>query len=61
MTQDKLMELLRRAYLEGFSRTGEGYNAEYPFYDRELHPTDDAEWVARRDQTLKQIIGGDYD
>lgn len=58
MSEDNIMQLLQRAYLAGFDCTREGYNAEYPFYDKERRPTDDAKWVARRDQILAQLAGG---
>ena len=53
----ELRTLLRQAYLAGFNATGEGYNAEYPFDQKDLDPEDDTDWCKDRDNTIKSIMG----
>lgn len=52
-----LRTLLRQVYLAGFNATGEGYNAEYPFEQKDLDPEDDTDWCEKRDNTIKSIMG----
>ena len=49
-------QLLEKAYLTGFNATGEGYNGEYPYGDRNLNPEEDTEWLERRDEKLKELL-----
>ena len=53
---DKLKQLLEKAYLAGFSASGEGYNGEYPFRDKGLWPDDNADWCQERDEKLKELL-----
>ena len=52
----KTIELLRAAYLAGFNRTGEGWNAEWPFGHEKRNPEDDANWRERRDEDIMALI-----
>ena len=49
-------QLLEKAYLAGFNATGEGYNGEYPYGDRNLNPEEDTEWLERRDEKLRELL-----
>lgn len=53
---DKLKQLLEKAYLAGFNATGEGYNGEYPFRDKDQWPDDNADWCQKRDEELKELL-----
>jgi len=44
----EVLELMQLAYLEGFMRSGEGFNGEYPFKDTQRNPEDFEEWVHDR-------------
>lgn len=46
---------LEAAYLAGFGVTGEGYNAEYPFYHY-LNALDDPAWVKERDAYVAEAL-----
>jgi hypothetical protein len=50
-----LYSIYERAYLAGFSASGEGYNAEYPFADKGTSPVLDKDWVKARDAAILQI------
>ena len=49
-------QLLEKAYLAGFNATGEGYNGEYPFRDKDQWPDDNADWCQERDENLKELL-----
>ena len=44
---------VERAYLDGFMASGEGYNGEYPYGDRNQKPEDDPYWITQRDKTIR--------
>jgi hypothetical protein len=48
-------ELLEAAYLAGFNASGEGYNGEFPFDDRDQKPQHDPAWCKDRDNALTAI------
>lgn len=54
---ETLRQKLERAYEMGFLESGQGYNGEWPFQDKGLDPRKDADWVARRDQSLTRVFG----
>ncbi len=47
---------MRESYLQGFNASGEGYNGEYPFQDKNREPEADADWCANRDQAINKIL-----
>lgn len=49
-------QLLEKAYLAGFNASGEGYNGEYPFRDKDQWPDDSADWCQKRDEELKELL-----
>jgi hypothetical protein len=49
-------EMLELAYFDGFMASGEGYNAEFPFWQKGTDPEDDAHWLSRRDLFVKTIM-----
>jgi hypothetical protein len=55
MNKEKLIELIEKAYRLGFSASGEGYNAEYPFSDKGVKLEEDPEWVNGRKIDLEEI------
>jgi len=48
-------ELLEAAYLAGFNASGEGYNGEFPFDDRDQKPQHDFAWCKDRDNAITAI------
>jgi hypothetical protein len=48
-------ELLEAAYLAGFNASGEGYNGEFPFDDRDQKPQHDPAWCKDRDNAIAAI------
>ena len=48
-------ELLEAAYLAGFNASGEGYNGEFPFDDRDQKPQHDPAWCKDRDNAITAI------
>ena len=46
---------LEAAYLAGFQASGEGYNGEYPFGDRNRNPEHDPVWCKDRDNKITAI------
>lgn len=60
----EFLEALRSAYFAGFAASGEGYNIEHPFLfesPRYLSPSSrdpraDADWCAKRDKALTDIM-----
>lgn len=55
-SSNDLKNLLQQAYLAGFNASGEGYNGEYPFRDKDQRPDDDADWCQKRDEELKELL-----
>ena len=51
-----IQEMLRAAYLAGFSASSEGYNAEWPFEDNGENPADDPHWCTTRDLALSDMM-----
>lgn len=51
-----LTEALQQAFLAGFSISGEGYNAEYPFQDSAAPVEQDLSWIQQRDYCVQKII-----
>ena len=49
-------EMLELAYWCGFMASGEGYNGEFPFYQKGTNPEDDENWCARCDLSVKTIM-----
>lgn len=47
---------LEAAYLAGFSASGEGYNGEYPFGDKNQNPEHDSVWCKDRDNALQEAL-----
>ena len=47
---------LNAAYLAGFNASGEGYNGEYPFGDKNQNPEADAVWVRDRDNAIEEAL-----
>ena len=54
--RDKLEQMLESAYWAGFNESGEGYNAEYPFGDRNQNPIEDNVWKKYRDIYIKEAL-----
>lgn len=52
---EAISDLLKEAYLLGFSASAEGYNSEYPFNDDEADILTDDNWLKRRDRILSAI------
>ena len=48
-------ELLEAAYLAGFNASGEGYNGEFPFDDRDQKPQHDPAWCKDKDNAITAI------
>ena len=46
------VEGMRAGYGYGFSASGQGYNAEYPFQDQNSEPENDKRWAHDRDVML---------
>lgn len=59
LTEIALLDLLREAYRLGFSASGEGYNAEYPFQDYGDAPEENEEWIGEREEKLIPLIHAD--
>jgi len=55
MKDEALKLALNAAYLAGFSASGEGYNGEYPFGDRNQNPEHNPAWCKYRDNQLIAI------
>jgi hypothetical protein len=56
MIKDETLKLaLQKAYLAGFNASGEGYNGEYPFGDKNQDPEYDTVWCKDRDNKLAAI------
>lgn len=53
-----LEDVFKAGYLAGFLNTGEGYNGEYPFGDKNLRPEDDAHWVSAQQYAYNQYSKG---
>jgi hypothetical protein len=56
MTKESLKLALESAYLAGFNASGEGYNGEYPFGDKNQNPEQDAVWIKDRDNALRERL-----
>ena len=54
--EDTLRLALEVAYLAGFNASGEGYNGEYPFGDKNQNPEHDAVWCKDRDNVLEEAL-----
>jgi hypothetical protein len=50
------IEALKAAYLAGFNASGDGYNGEYPFSDRNKNPEHDADWAKARYDAIDSIL-----
>ena len=56
MSKEAMKLALEAAYLAGFNASGEGYNGEYPFGDKNQNPEADAVWVKDRDNTIREAL-----
>lgn len=57
MSNQEAMKLaLDAAYLAGFNASGEGYNGEYPFGDKNQNPEHDSVWCKDRDNALEEAL-----
>ncbi len=52
-----ILAVMRAAYLAGFNDSGEGWNGEWPFGDRGLHPEGDDFWCKERDKAIDDLLG----
>ena len=50
--------LMQNAYLHGFNASREGYNAEYPFSDKNWKPDCQSDWIKKRDKVIAKILKG---
>jgi len=48
--------MLEQAYLGGFNASGEGYNGEYPFSDRDRSPAADPSWARDRAEYIDSML-----
>jgi hypothetical protein len=55
-TQEALKLAMEAAYLAGFNASGEGYNGEYPFGDKNRNPEQDATWLKDRDNFIREAL-----
>ena len=56
MSKEAMKLALETAYLAGFNASGEGYNGEYPFGDRNQNPEEDTVWIKDRDNALREAL-----
>ena len=54
--KDTLKAMLEQAYALGFSASGEGWNAEYPFADKCNDYEDDEDWCESRDFRINALL-----
>lgn len=54
--KDTLKAMLEQAYALGFSVSGEGWNAEYPFADKCDDYEDDEDWCESRDFRINALL-----
>lgn len=52
---EAISDLLKKAYLQGFAASAEGYNSEYPFNEDEAEIQSDKDWMGRRDEFLSNL------
>jgi hypothetical protein len=56
MSIEAMKQALEAAYLAGFNASGEGYNGEYPFGDKNQNPEHDSVWCKDRDNALEEAL-----
>lgn len=56
MSTEAMKLALEAAYLAGFNASGEGYNGEYPFGDKNQNPEHDSVWCKDRDNALEEAL-----
>jgi ribosome modulation factor len=61
MKRRTLEEAFKAGYLAGFARSGEGYNMEYPYDQKEIDPETDGRWVAGRERAMDKYIKGEIE
>jgi len=55
MSRRTLEEAFKAGYLAGFASTGEGYNCEWPYNDKGIHPESDEPWAKDRDDAWQEF------
>jgi len=56
MSKEAMKLALEAAYLAGFNASGEGYNGEFPFEDKNKNPEHDSVWCKDRDNDLEEAL-----
>lgn len=54
--RERLRKVLEAAYAAGFEASGEGWNAEYPFADRNEDFEKRPRWIEQRDKRLASLF-----
>jgi hypothetical protein len=56
VNKDEVLKLVREAYKIGFAASGEGYNGEFPFGDKQQNMEEDKNWVEGREMDLEEMF-----
>lgn len=52
----EVRKMLRKAFLAGFNISGEGYNSDYPFDEKDNKPQNNSDWRKKRNSAVNEII-----
>ena len=60
MNIETIKQALELAYLAGFNASGEGYNGEYPFGDKNQNPIENNIWAKDRDNFVNETLAKNF-